>query len=261
MTIEKLIPFKGFAHRGLHDEALGIAENSPSAIRRAVNAGVGIEIDVQMSVERVPMVYHDETLYRLTGQDGRLSFMKAHEIEAVPYSVGHDHIMSLEACLGLIGGAVPLLVEVKSHWLGKAQMEASLAAILNQYDGPFGVMSFDPDVIARIKPLLKRGFTGLVTARIPSKDWQGLLEEERQDGRVQYQKARELGVDFLAHNVGDLANPLLIDFIKEQNLALFSWTVDRAETLEAARAASAVPIFEGEACQLLQVDDVLHAER
>ncbi len=253
MTIKTLMPYKGFAHRGLHDADCGVVENSPSAIRAALAAGVGIELDVQMSADRLPMVYHDETLYRLTGEDGRLAFMKAHEIEAISYRTGGDKIMRLDTCLRLIDGKVPLLIEVKSHWHGKAQMEEALAAILKDYKGPFGVMSFDPDVIERLKSLLSTGFLGLVTARIPSKDWLGLTESERSCGQVQFEKARQLGVDFIAHQIGDLDNRLLRELVKELEAALFSWTVDRAEMVQAAGAAGAVPIFEGEARHFLGV--------
>ena len=52
-------------HRALHDRAAGRIENSPSAIRAAVEAGYGIEIDLQLASDGVPMVFHDETLDRL----------------------------------------------------------------------------------------------------------------------------------------------------------------------------------------------------
>ena len=42
------------AHRGLHDEARGIIENTPSAIAAAVAADYAIEIDLQVTADGVP---------------------------------------------------------------------------------------------------------------------------------------------------------------------------------------------------------------
>ena len=253
MTIKRLDPLIGFAHRGLHDAESGIIENSPSAIAAAVMAGVGIEIDVQMSLDRVPMVFHDEILSRLAGIDGRLAFMTARAIEAVSYTNSNDRIISLARCLELIDGAVPLLIEVKSHWHDKPQMEENLARTLDGYKGPYGIMSFDPDVMTRLKAYKLSGALGLVTQRVPVKDWQGLDESERQSGAVQFQRAADLEVDFIAHQVGDLHNRQLRDLMSARNLQLFTWTVRSAAHIEASRHAGAQPIFEGEASSLLHV--------
>ena len=48
-----------FAHRGLHDEALGIPENSLPAFQRAVDRGFGIEFDLHLSKDGIPVVFHD----------------------------------------------------------------------------------------------------------------------------------------------------------------------------------------------------------
>ena len=62
-----------YAHRGFHDAGLGRVENSPSAFAAAIAAGLGIECDVQCSRDGQALVYHDDTLDRLTGQAGRLA--------------------------------------------------------------------------------------------------------------------------------------------------------------------------------------------
>lgn len=56
------------AHRGLHDRSNGIVENSPSAFGAAMDAGYGIELDLQLSGDGQAMVFHDETLDRLTAE-------------------------------------------------------------------------------------------------------------------------------------------------------------------------------------------------
>ena len=251
MSLEALLSPRGYAHRGLHDVGAGVVENSPSAVQAAIDAGVGIEIDVQMSADRVPMVFHDEILSRLAGRDGRLAFMKAHELETIPYRHGTDKIMTLETCLEMVAGHVPLLIEVKSHWHGKPQMEVQLAALLKDYEGAFGVMSFDPEVIERVRGVGLKAPIGLITEKCPPKDWPLLSETERHRGAVQFERAKAIGVDFIAHQVGDLFNPFLQTLLSELSCPLFGWTADSAARVEAARKAGAVPIFEGDAAAVL----------
>lgn len=251
---------KGFAHRGLHNASEGIIENSPSAIRAALDAGVGIEIDVQMSAGRVPMVFHDEILSRLCGRDGRLAFMKASELCEVPYStrdhtgldrIGGDKIITLQRCLEMVAGRVPLLIEVKSHWHGRPQMERELVQLLSDYEGAYGFMSIDPFVIETLLKEGTAGPVGLITRQLPVKDWQGIDESRRQEGRVHFDRARSMKVDFLAHHVADLQNPILAEIKNDLQIPLFSWAVSSSSMLELARNVDAIPIFEGDVLELL----------
>ena len=61
-----------YAHRGLHDNASDAPENSLKAIENAVEAGYGIEFDVQLSKDGVPVVFHDASLKRICGIDGKV---------------------------------------------------------------------------------------------------------------------------------------------------------------------------------------------
>ena len=61
-----------FAHRGLHENGTAHPENSLPAIRRAVEEGYGIEFDIQVTKDGVPVVFHDFTLRRMCGQKGRV---------------------------------------------------------------------------------------------------------------------------------------------------------------------------------------------
>ena len=51
-----------YAHRGLHDNLTQAPENSLAAFKKAVAAGYGIELDVQLTKDKVPVVFHDFTL-------------------------------------------------------------------------------------------------------------------------------------------------------------------------------------------------------
>ena len=54
------------AHRGLHDAAHGVIENTPSAVSAAIAAEYAIEVDLQITADGEAMVHHDEALGRLT---------------------------------------------------------------------------------------------------------------------------------------------------------------------------------------------------
>ena len=65
------------AHRGLHDGAHGIIENTASAAAAAIAGRYGIEADLQISADGEAMVHHDDALGRLTDGAGTLRDMSA----------------------------------------------------------------------------------------------------------------------------------------------------------------------------------------
>lgn len=97
------------AHRGASAEA---PENTLAAFRRALALGVdGIELDVQVSRDGVPVVFHDATLVRLTGRRGRIAQFTARELR--PMRAGGEPIPTLAAVLALTRSRVIVQVEIK----------------------------------------------------------------------------------------------------------------------------------------------------
>jgi glycerophosphoryl diester phosphodiesterase len=255
---------KGYAHRGLHSAehtALPyLVENSGAAIQSAVEAGVGIEIDVQMTGDGKAIVFHDETLERLTQRAGRVFDLPLRVLTDISYKSPSgnevaDKIISLEACLKLISGRVPLLIEVKSRWSGIEEMERHLCSLLSPYQGDYGVMSFDPTVISRMKTLMPQGCYGLVTAEQPDERWPQ-LDFPMQEAHpltmpgmglwgVQLEKARDLSIDFIAHDVSDPGLPAVAHDVIALGASLFCWTVRDDNHLAKVREVGALPIFEG----------------
>ena len=147
-----------YAHRGLHDER--IPENSLAAFRAAAEAGYAIELDVQLSRDGVPMVFHDATLARVCGIDRRLSELDAAELEKISLLGRPAHkIPRLSSVLAEVDGRVPLLVEIK----GLRDIEAVCAAtasLLDDYRGAYCIESFSPFVVhwfRKNRPLVVRG--------------------------------------------------------------------------------------------------------
>ena len=74
------------AHRGLHDAARGVIENTLAAAEAAIAGGFAIECDIQLSADEEVLVFHDETLDRLTDAKGALIEMSAGAIRKASFA-------------------------------------------------------------------------------------------------------------------------------------------------------------------------------
>lgn len=102
-----------YAHRGLHDNETDAPENSMSAFRRAVEAGYGIELDVQVTKDKIPVVFHDFTLQRVCGQEGKVCDYTYEELQKFRLCKSSETIPLFEDVLKLVAGKVPFIVELK----------------------------------------------------------------------------------------------------------------------------------------------------
>lgn len=159
-------PFEGrnYAHRGLFTQDQSVPENSLPAFAAAAAAGYGIELDVQFSSDKRLLVFHDDTLDRMTPAKGWVREHPYAEIAALPLAGTANHAPLFSEVLDTVAGRVPLIVEIKSrHEYGGAYLDELCAAVLAQlkeYDGPYCIESFDPRVVQRIRrraPQVVRG--------------------------------------------------------------------------------------------------------
>lgn len=234
------------AHRALHDRARGRIENSLSAIRAARAAGYGIEIDLQLSADGVPMVFHDEDLDRLTDEKGPLNARSASELGRIRLTGGEDTIPTLTQVLTQIGGAVPLLLELKDQTLTMSEtdgrLEAATANALEPYSGPVALMSFNPHSIAhmtRLCPALPRG----LTTSAYGDDWAPLAPEicNRLRAIPDYDSTLS---SFISHEAADLARPR-VAALKSRGAAILCWTIRSPEAEAEARKIAHNITFEG----------------
>ena len=122
--------------------------------------GYAVEVDLQCAAHEAPIVFHDQTLDRLTKESGAVAARDAAALCQIPLRHNNDCILSLNGLLDLIGGRLPLLIEVKSTWSGDHAYEHNIAEALRAYKGQVAVMSFDPKCVAafrRAAPSLPRG--------------------------------------------------------------------------------------------------------
>ena len=132
------------AHRGLHSKTT--PENSLAAFEKAIDAGYAIELDVRPIADGTVIVFHDESLSRLTDNDGYVKFLNKDDLKLLSLKGSKEKIPTLEEALALINGRVPVLVEIKNE--GKiGQFEKDVLEILKKYKGEFAVQSFNPYVL------------------------------------------------------------------------------------------------------------------
>ena len=132
-----------YAHRGLHDNASDAPENSMPAFQKAVEAGYGIELDVQLTRDRIPVVFHDETLDRVCGVSGNVRDYTLSELQAFTLCGSNERIPTFADVLRLVGGRVPLIVEIKIHENANTVCAAA-DALLRDYKGVYCIESFHP---------------------------------------------------------------------------------------------------------------------
>ncbi len=235
------------AHRALHDLARARPENSRAAVRAAVAQGYAIEIDVQLSADGEAMVFHDETLERLTLECGPVLGRTAAALGRIALCQTDETIPTLAEILSLIDGQVPLLIEIKDQTGGMAptdgRLEAATARALADYAGPVAVMSFNPHAMAAMARLAPKVPRGLTTSAYDPDAWAPLepVVCERLREIPDYER---VGATFVSHEASDLARPRVLA-LKAAGAAILCWTI-RSPTAEAiARRVAHNITFEG----------------
>ncbi len=233
------------AHRGLHDAAHGLIENTAGAVRAAIAANYGIEVDVQISADGEAMVHHDDVLGRLTEGSGRLDRLSAAELKNVPFRGSSERMLTLGELCDLVDGRVTMLIELKSRFDGDGRLPDRVAAVLAGYRGPAAPMSFDPGQIAGLRHKAPRLPCGIVAAKYRPHPYWDQMPYWLRHGMGYGLTALVARAQFVAYAVVDL--PALAPALARHvfGLPLLTWAV-RTETERriAGRFADQM-IFEG----------------
>ena len=230
------------AHRGLHDAANGVIENTPSAFEAAIAGNYAIECDLQISADGEAMVHHDDVLGRLTDGAGRLDAMPAAELKRVAFKATKDRMLTLGELCALVAGRATLVIEIKSRFDGDVRAPRRAAQVLQDYKGPVAVMSFDPGQITALRdfaPGLLRGLVG----------WRPDRAREKNPSTGTAAKfvlqALAARLQFLAYRVSDLPSPVPGFARNVLGLPLLTWTVRTPEDRRRAAQHADQIIFEG----------------
>ncbi|MFB0994873.1 MAG: glycerophosphodiester phosphodiesterase family protein [Paracoccaceae bacterium] len=231
------------AHRGLHRRSEGRIENSLSAIDAAVQAGYGIEIDVQMSKDGQAIVFHDENLDRLTNETGPVVACDAAALTLFTLKDGQDQIATLPQVLRHIAGRCARLIEIKdqSGVLGPSdgRLETAIFHAISAYLGPLALMSFNPHSVFHMACLCPQIARGLTTEAFVAQDWPSLTAK-RAEKLCQISDYEASGSSFISHDWRDLGRPR-VAALRAASADILCWTVrSRAEEAKARKNAQNV---------------------
>lgn len=239
------------AHRALHDLAQRRPENSLAAINAAISSGYGIEIDVQPSADGEAMVFHDDTLERLTEGVGPIRAQSRAELQRLVLRHTDAPMPTLPQVLETVAGRVPLLIEIKdqSGVMGPTDgvLESAVARALQGYGGPVAVMSFNPSAVAHLQGLAPEVPRGLTTYAFPAEDFPADAGPELSAHRQALAAIRDfdaVGACFVSHHWRDLERPRVAE-LRAQGAAVLCWTICSPQDEAIARRIAQNITFEG----------------
>ena len=230
-----------YAHRGLHNAQR--PENSMAAFRAALDHGYGIELDIHLMKDGNLAVIHDCSLKRTTGSDAKITDLTVGDLENYRLNDTEEKIPLFKQVLELYAGKAPLIIELKSDNNAKELVTAAVA-IMEGYEGPYCMESFDPRVIYELKkqaPQIIRGQLAMDNFKEKDQNVGVAIKWLLTNNAVNFLTMP----DFVAYRFADrerLANKLARNFWGLQGV---TWTLKSQEEFDTAVAEGWLPIFEG----------------
>jgi glycerophosphoryl diester phosphodiesterase len=231
------------AHRGLHDPAANRIENTMAAFDAAMAENYPIECDLQVSADGEAMVFHDNTLNRLTTARGKVSALTSEQLKKIAFRNGKARMPALSELLDHVRGSVPLIIEIKSQWNGATALTERAIELLASYKGPHALMSFDPDLIAAVKRLSPGTVRGIVADRVADRNLSGLPFPWRLELRHLAHLERS-DPHFVSYDIRGLPWPP-VQALRAAGMPVISWTIRSKAQAERARRYSDQITFEG----------------
>jgi glycerophosphoryl diester phosphodiesterase len=236
------------AHRGLHDHTKGVIENSRSAFEAAIAHNYAVEVDVQLSSDGVPFIFHDDTFERLTTATGRSDAMPIAEVQALVLneSAGAETPQRLTEFLQQIAGRTQLQIELKqqSDAARTATLATTVATALRNYPGPYALESFDPRLIAGLRSAGVTAPIGIVTYAYDEPEWDDHISWWRKVVLKHLLHWPWTRFDFISCRNLSLYLPV-VRFLHARGMEVTSWTITSEQAARAALRASDQIVFEG----------------
>lgn len=233
-----------YAHRGLHDAAAGVPENSLAAFRRAAEAGFGAELDVHLMADGQLAVVHDSDLARVCGKAGCIEDLTAAELKDYPLQGTAETIPLLADVLPLFAGRTPLIIELKVERGNADALTDRVMEELADYAGDYCIESFHPAVLLR----LKHRYPEVIRGQLSENFFRG-----SETGTVSRPAALVLTYllstcltrpDFIAYRHEDRRNPSLRLMRRLYGVHEVGWTVRSQADMEALEKDGVTVIFE-----------------
>jgi len=234
-----------YAHRGLHDAALGVPENSLAAFRRAAEHGFGSELDVHLLADGALAVLHDSALRRMTGRDGVVEDLTAPQLREYALGGTAETIPQFSEVLDVYEGTgLPLCVELKSFRDDYDALTARAVEELDRHGVPFVMESFDPHCLLWLKLNRPEITRGQLAQDFLRPGWSSGLGAEMDRRLTDMAFNAETQPHFVSYQY-DHRDADALRRVKETGVEIFYWTIRSREDLARAEAEGAQAIFEG----------------
>jgi len=233
-----------YAHRGLHNIAAGIPENTMPAFRRAAELGFGIELDVHLTTDGRLVVIHDSKLDRLCGINRRANELSSTDYSSLGILGTEHHAPMLEDVLPLFEGGAPIILEIKVDGGNAAAVTEAACKVMDRFHVTYCMESFHPGVLIWLKknrPDICRGQLSCDYGREKKSSVSPVVGFMMGNLLTNFLAKP----DFIAYKFADRdkwAARHCVDRLKAQEVL---WTITSQEELNTATAAGALSIFEG----------------
>lgn len=230
-----------YAHRGLHGE--GRPENSMAAFQAALEGGYGIELDLHLLSDGNLAVIHDSLLNRTTGQAGRVEDLVTDELKDYPLEGTDQTIPEFSQVLELFQGKAPMIIELKAEGGNHAQLAQRVCQMLDGYQGPYCIESFDP----RCLMWLRKNRPDILRGQLAENFFRGKNDlSDTLRFVLTYLLMNFLTCpDFVAYCYAHRKNPSVAICRKLWGVKAVAWTIRDPQTHDAAKKEGWISIFEG----------------
>ena len=213
------------AHRGLHNNANNIYENTKESFLAAVNENYAIECDVVLSKDHEVVVFHDENLKRLCNLDKDVSSLTMNELRNLKIYESNSNIISLDEMLHIVSAHVPIIIEIKGKFT--PFIEERIQEIIRSYKGPIALKTFNLKSVEWLIKFLPYVYKGLVI----------------DSNTNNFEAILDLNIDFVSCDI-EFIESNLIDKVKKKGLPIITWTVDNEDKKKKANLIADNIIFE-----------------
>lgn len=233
-----------YAHRGLHGN--GIPENSMGAFRAALENGYGVELDVHLLADGNLAIMHDSSLQRMTGCEIDLEDLTTQQLKDYHLDGTEETIPEFRSVLNLFSGKAPLIIELKTRGGNADLLCQATCEMLDTYDGPYCLESFDPRCVYWLKkhrPDIIRG--QLSENFIPQKSYTSNVPKILRWLMTYNLPTFVTKPDFLAYRYADRKTVTNLITLKLWEVQGVSWTLKSQQEYDTAVKEGWIPIFEG----------------
>lgn len=225
------------AHRGFHN--LHFPENSLASFEEAISRNLAIELDVHLLKDGEVVVFHDETLDRMTGIKGKISSCDVQMISKVKLGSSNERIPLLRDVFSLVAGRVPIILEIKNIDYNGV-LEDRICELVKNYEGHVAIQSFNPFSLSHCRRLLPEVPRGMLTAR--SYEGVNFFKTILLNTYALLPKVRP---SYVGHHFDHMDMLPLTGIRKNQLLPILAWTIKSESDWHKTRPFCDNIIFEG----------------